>query len=90
MRAESPKLAETLAFLREAAELVEAPEGVRIYDPVPHVVTRRADMERAQLLVQSRSRPAMQGFLQAWRESLFEHAPRNVRWHLDVDPIEFD
>ena len=47
-------------------------------------------MERAQLLVQSRSRPAMQGFLQAWNEALFEHAPRNVRWHLDVDPIEFD
>jgi hypothetical protein len=23
-------------------------------------------------------------------ESLFAHAPRNVRWHLDVDPIEFD
>jgi primosomal protein N' (replication factor Y) len=47
-------------------------------------------MERAQLLVQSRSRPAMQGFLQAWSEALFEHAPNNVRWHLDVDPIDFD
>ncbi len=90
LRAESPKLSDSLRFLREAAELVEAPDGVRIYDPVPHVVTRRANMERAQLLVQSRSRPAMQGFLQAWNEALFEHAPRNVRWHLDVDPIEFD
>jgi primosomal protein N' (replication factor Y) (superfamily II helicase) len=90
LRAESAKLAESLAFLRDAAALVEAPEGVQIYDPVPHVITRRADMERAQLLVQSRSRPAMQGFLQAWSEALFEHAPRNIRWHLDVDPIEFD
>lgn len=90
LRAESPKLAESLAFLRAAAALVQAPAGVQIYDPVPHVITRRADMERAQLLVQSRSRPAMQGFLQSWSEALFEHAPRNVRWHLDVDPIEFD
>jgi len=90
LRAESAKLAESLAFLRDAAALVEAPEGVQIYDPVPHVITRRADMERAQLLVQSRSRPAMQGFLQAWSEALFDHAPRNIRWHLDVDPIEFD
>ena len=90
LRAESPKLSESLAFLREAAGLVKAPEGVHVYDPVPHVITRRADMERAQLLVQSRSRPAMQGFLQAWNEALFEYAPRNVRWHLDVDPIEFD
>ena len=90
LRAESAKLSDVLAFLREATQLVEAPEGVRIYDPVPHVVTRRADMERAQLLVQSRSRPAMQGFLQAWNEALFDFAPRNMRWHLDVDPIEFD
>ena len=90
LRAESPRLADSMAFLREAAELVEPPEGVRIYDPVPHVITRRAGLERAQLLVQSRSRPAMQAFLQTWNEALFEHAPRNVRWHLDVDPIEFD
>jgi len=90
LRAESAKLADSLAFLRDAAKLVQAPAGVRIYDPVPHVITRRADMERAQLLVQSRSRPAMQAFLQAWSEALFEHAPRAVRWHLDVDPIEFD
>jgi primosomal protein N' (replication factor Y) (superfamily II helicase) len=90
LRAESAKLADALDFLRHAAGLVEAPESVRVYDPVPHVVTRRADMERAQLLVQSRSRPAMQAFLQAWSTALFENAPRNVRWHLDVDPVDFD
>ena len=90
LRAESPKLADSLRFLRDAAELVEVPSGVRIYDPVPHVITRRANLERAQLLVQSHSRPAMQGFLQAWNEALFEKASRSVRWYLDVDPIEFD
>jgi primosomal protein N' (replication factor Y) len=47
-------------------------------------------MERAQLLVQSASRPALQDFLRAWTERLFATAPRSVRWHLDVDPIEFD
>jgi len=57
---------------------------------VPHVITRRADMERAQLLVQSASRPALQDFLRAWTERLFATVPRGVRWHLDVDPIEFD
>ena len=90
LRVESAKLSVSMAFLRDAVGLVEPPEGVRIYDPVPHIITRRAGLERAQLLVQSKSRPAMQGFLQAWSEALFEHAPRNVRWHLDVDPIEFD
>jgi primosomal protein N' (replication factor Y) len=42
------------------------------------------------LLVQSASRPALQGFLSSWTERLFATAPRSVRWHLDVDPIEFD
>jgi primosomal protein N' (replication factor Y) len=90
LRAEAPRLAQALAFLEEAAKLVPAPEGVRVYDPVPHVITRRADLERAQLLVQSASRPQLQEFLRAWCERLFAAAPRGLRWHLDVDPIEFD
>jgi primosomal protein N' (replication factor Y) len=90
LRAEASKLELTLGFLREAAALVEAPDGVHVYDPVPNILTRRAGLERAQLLVQSSSRPALQGFLGALSESLFEQARRDVRWHIDVDPIEFD
>jgi primosomal protein N' (replication factor Y) (superfamily II helicase) len=90
LRAEATELAVATAFLRQAAELVAAPEGLRIYDPVPHVVTRRAGYERAQLLVQSSSRPALQEFLREWSAVLPAAAPRSVRWHLDVDPIEFD
>jgi primosomal protein N' (replication factor Y) len=88
LRAEAPKLAQAMQFLEDAARLVPVPDEVRVYDPVPHVITRRADLERAQLLVQSASRPALQEFLRAWSERLFAAAPRGVRWHLDVDPIE--
>ena len=66
------------------------PEGVQIFDPVAHVITRRAGYERAQLVVQSRSRPALQTFLASWSAALPTAAPHGVRWHLDVDPIEFD
>ena len=90
LRAEAKKLDAAMAFLRAAARLVPAPEGVRIYDPVPHLITRRAGLERAQLLVQSASRPALQEFLHAWSAALPASAPGGVRWHLDVDPIEFD
>ena len=90
LRAEAKKLDSAMAFLRAAARRVPAPEGVRVYDPVPHVITRRAGYERAQLLVQSASRPALQDFLRAWSERLFATAARDIRWHLDVDPIEFD
>ena len=90
LRAEAGKLAQAMDFLRAATRLVPVPDEVRVYDPVPHVITRRADLERAQLLVQSASRPALQEFLRAWSARLFATAPRNLRWHLDVDPIEFD
>jgi primosomal protein N' (replication factor Y) len=90
LRAEAKKLADTMAFLKAAARLVPVPESVSIYDPVPHVITRRAGYERAQLVVQSRSRPALQAFLAAWNAALPAAAPHAIRWHLDVDPIEFD
>jgi primosomal protein N' (replication factor Y) len=88
LRAEAKKL--EMEFLKSAASLVSAPSQVEIYDPVPHVITKRAGLERAQLLVQSSSRGALQSFLAAWSESLAATAPRTIRWHLDVDPIEFD
>ena len=90
LRAEATKLDTAMRFLRTAAALANAPEGVHVYDPVPNILTRRAGLERAQLVIQSRSRPALQAYLSAISTRLFEHAPREVRWHLDVDPIEFD
>jgi primosomal protein N' (replication factor Y) len=90
LRAEAKKLADAMRFLADAAGLAEAPAEVRVYDPVPNVITRRAGFERAQLLMQSGSRPALQSFLAELTSRLFEMAPRNIRWHLDVDPIEFD
>jgi primosomal protein N' (replication factor Y) (superfamily II helicase) len=90
LRAEAPKLETALAFLTNAAASVRAPEEVRVFDPVPHLLTRRAGLERAQLVMQSASRVALQEFLTGLSRMLFEEAPRHVRWHLDVDPIEFD
>jgi len=90
LRAEAAELAHAMAFLRDARALVEPPAAVRIFDPVPNVITRRAGWERAQLIMQASSRPALQDYLAALSARLFEAAPRAVRWHLDVDPIEFD
>ena len=90
LRAEAAKLESAMAFLRTAARLIEVPASVQVYDPVPHVITRRAGMERAQLVLQSASRPALQEFLREWSAALPASAARGVRWHLDVDPIEFD
>jgi len=90
LRAEAKKLEQAMAFLRQAAASVPAPDEVRVYDPVPHVITRLAGHERAQLVMQSASRPALQDHLARLSSDLFASAARDVRWHLDVDPIEFD
>jgi len=90
LRAEATRLETTMAFLKAAARLVEVPDEVQLYDPVPHVITRRAGYERAQLVVQSHSRPRLQEFLREWSEALPASESGGVRWHLDVDPIEFD
>ncbi|HEX6157917.1 MAG TPA: primosomal protein N', partial [Burkholderiales bacterium] len=90
LRAEAPKLDQAIEFLKNAAASVRAPDEVSVFDPVPHLLTRRADFERAQIVMQSRSRQALQEFLGLLSRHLFETAPRHVRWHLDVDPIEFD
>jgi primosomal protein N' (replication factor Y) len=46
-------------------------------------------MERAYLLVQSRSRKKLQEFLGSWRTKLDSLPSHKVRWTLDIDPLEF-
>jgi primosomal protein N' (replication factor Y) len=90
LRADAPELETTLAFLRDALALAgPAPQGIALYDPVPMTVARLAERERAQLLLQSGSRKLLQEYLADWSAKLHALARRDVRWHLDVDPIEF-
>jgi len=92
LRAEARQLDDSLAFLKIAAESARAllPEGVSLYDPVPMRLYRVMALERAQLLAESASRPALQSFLAAWAAKLYtQKAPRDLRWHLDIDPLEF-
>jgi hypothetical protein len=32
----------------------------------------------------------VQEYVRQLSERLFDSAPRHVRWHIDVDPIEYD
>ncbi|HEX6733826.1 MAG TPA: primosomal protein N' [Azonexus sp.] len=92
LRAEAPQMADAIAFLKAAAGLppVAAHEQVMLYDPVPMRMARLANLERGQLLAESMSRPALQAFLPQWREAIDElKAPARLRWHLEVDPLEF-
>ncbi len=92
LRAEAQHMAEAIAFLATARAWPEAAAhgDVLLYDPVPMRMARRANYERAQLLAESPSRQALQRFLAGWREAIEAiRAPARLRWHLEVDPLEF-
>ena len=50
-------------------------------------MTRVANVERAQLLVECVSRPALQAFLKSWIGALRGLKSR-ARWTLEVDPVD--
>jgi primosomal protein N' (replication factor Y) len=86
LRAEARELDIALDFLQQAATCVEHP-GIVINDPIPMTMTRVANVDRAQLLLESASRPALQAFLKVWMEALREIKTR-ARWSLEVDPVD--
>jgi primosomal protein N' (replication factor Y) (superfamily II helicase) len=86
LRAEAPELANAIAFLENARDCM-AHEGITINDPIPMTMTRVHNVDRAQLLVESPSRPALQGFLKLWLAALREMKSR-VKWSLEVDPLD--
>ncbi|SDO95444.1 replication restart DNA helicase PriA [Rhodoferax sp. OV413] len=95
VRAEARTQEAAQAFLSLAsAAACDVPdvERVTLYPAVPMGVQRVANIERAQMLVESPSRQALQRFLLAWQAVL--RATRSqpeakglVRWAIDVDPL---
>ena len=70
----------------------EVLEQITLYPAVPMTIQRIANIERAQMLVESPSRAALQQFLSGWHNVL--HAVRSqpeckglIRWAIDVDPL---
>ena len=97
LTAQARELPQALEFLAQARALPEQgdaagypdPSTITLYDPVPLRVVRVAHVERAQLLAESASRPALQAFLRAWSAQLPALAAQaKVRWLLEVDPLE--
>jgi primosomal protein N' (replication factor Y) len=86
LRAEAAELDIALAFLQDAAGCLEHP-GITINDPIPMTMTRVANVERAQLLIECPSRPALQAFLRDWMEVLRQMKTR-AKWSLEVDPVD--
>ncbi|MGD9774854.1 replication restart helicase PriA [Diaphorobacter sp.] len=82
------------AFLQAACDAARGAnlpglDQVFLFPPVPLTIQRVANVERAQMLLESASRAALQRFLAAWQPLLHAERPRHrglVRWLVDVDP----
>jgi primosomal protein N' (replication factor Y) len=84
----------TAASAAAAEQLANLPgfDQVTLYPAVPMSIQRIANVERAQMLIESPSRAALQRFLSAWHAVL--HTTRQqpehkglIRWAVDVDPL---
>ncbi|MFN7864124.1 MAG: primosomal protein N' [Curvibacter sp.] len=95
VRAEARTQESAQAFLNAASRLgAEAAVSlnVTLYPAVPMTVQRVANVERAQMLIESPSRAALQRFLAGWHDTLHEvrQGPEGkalIRWAVDVDPL---
>jgi primosomal protein N' (replication factor Y) len=97
LRAEARTQEAAQEFLRavaQAAEQAQLPGAQRvvIYPAVPMPLQRLANVERAQMLLESASRPALQQFLAAWQPLLAQVRAQPghrglIRWAIDVDPL---
>jgi len=95
LRADARTQEAAQAFLNGAAAAArELPqrEAVTLYPAVPLTIQRVANVERAQLLVESPSRAALQRFLAAWQPVLLgcrglPEARGLIRFAVDVDPL---
>ena len=86
LRAEARELSTALEFLKFAEEL-NSPENIIMHSPIPMSLMRLANSERAQLLIESHSRPALQNFLKEWLLQL-RNTKTSVKWSIEVDPVE--
>jgi primosomal protein N' (replication factor Y) len=86
LRAEAKELDTAIGFLKQAAECIEHP-GITMNDPIPMTMTRVFNVDRAQLLIECASRPALQAFLKIWLAELKTIKTR-ARWSLEVDPVD--
>jgi primosomal protein N' (replication factor Y) len=66
----------------------ESPNFVTLYPAIPMPMQRVAGVERAQMLIESHSRGALQKMLAAWQAQVQNLPAKGIyRWALDVDPL---
>lgn len=89
LRADALTMAEALGFVEMAERTLPPVPGVITLPPQPASMARRGGRHRAQLLLIAAQRPALRAAIEPWVMRLASlKAARQVRWSIDVDPID--
>ena len=95
LRAEARSQQVAQAFLQAAQQLAAdlAGDQITVFPTVPMSMQRVADVERAQMLLESTSRMALQQFLSSWLPMLrglraLPQCKGIIRFAVDVDPLQ--
>lgn len=93
-RAEALRIEAAMDFLTRVAKLAARTEGrgdVQFYDPMPALMEKRVGYYRARLVLKSADGHLLRRFLaRLMPQAAALRGAAKLRWHLDVDPIEFD
>lgn len=84
--AEAKKIDVSLAFLEYVKTLLAPIKQLSIIGPAPSPITKRASFYRAQLLLQTNSRKALQTQLQKKLSQISTKNFSGLRWGINVDP----
>jgi primosomal protein N' (replication factor Y) len=88
VRAEAPTMAASMGFLDEARRQLNDP-AIAVWGPLPALMARRADRHRAQLVLITGNRSRLNHCLATLCRVLDDRQrPPNLRWQVDVDPME--
>jgi primosomal protein N' (replication factor Y) (superfamily II helicase) len=90
VRADARTVAAATDFLQAAADVARDHAGITVYPPVPPHVSKVADVERMQMLLECPSRTGLQRMLAQWLpllNSLRAQHKGVLRWAVDVDPL---
>ena len=93
VHAEHRTLSAAIEMLKEAAKLAQEymnwPSGIVMSDVVPKAMVRLAGQERAQILIESTNRQALQKALEAFQDVLTAQNKKRkgVGWYIERDPI---
>ncbi len=89
LRASATELPSAIDFLRQARQLARPPRGLKLLGPAPAAMAKRAARYHAQLLIESADRAPVHRLLAEWLPQVETlKTPRDLRWSLDVDPLD--